>query len=1165
MTRDLLATLPFMETDVHMSNTAQHPTTCSPDLDHVASRLFHELVSADYPDVQIDTATARLVCQNRIERESNMTRSYSLVSSLIDHFTGALGWPDYEEISIHPAPPNEPDRPTDALLEHRQVADLYTQFRNRFAVACKRAMQDEWDTIPPTGKSRRSEFIAHRAAALKLEGQVRLEQGEISSYAFTMLESMLRCEADQTSTQPQRHGVYSLSLVVDERPPVTLSDAFVLVSRRSETPPGSEDAPLGCVLCFLPGSGIEAHESLGTLTDQLIPRILDPELRQQMLSPFDLKNLQQQGLDANPGTRTPTLQCELTPLERRFLGQQFSQWVARQQAEFDQCVWRARAMGLNYEAFNRLQVNALRACAPVDHHQALLRNDARIVHGQMPTWWQLMDHPHRRRWLRHATTFARKIIELQTLTEEYFKGVEFTSDAFIKRHIQTTLEHALAERNIPRAVHDISVSVTHGMPLSMSPVLPTAIHVPTGTTHMSLTDYFYQLLTQTRRTRSIRIELIDPQGAFIEGMDDGFLSQLTARIEDVKAWNDYLDHHLKTSAYAVRLRQLQNEMMRAQMHMGLLEIKQQRFSAKGLLWIKTVLEGPDPATRLPVDTQHIAVRCLEINQKKLPNVLVLAPAENFEKGPMVLCTLGAPDNVVFRWYDNLLQLNVGFVENREFQPYLATQLAVSRRSQAWGMLEYNAFLRHWRMPAVVEYLPTPLPIAQFVFNPVKLAVQHANLFDGCCDIRIEQLIDDIHARLAAARAANQATDAFDFIANIALWFLPTPIMIPLALGIGLCKAWTGFEKVDEGDTTGATQEFLSALGYLGGAAVAELSAAAQESTVTARQAVRPHLVRRIGRDAQQQIGYLLSPAGAPHWPAPTTVTEWNAERFTAVHIEGESGPGYVERRLNLFGRSRLFRRAPEDENLLIHEEDYVLRSKDSTWKIVSSRRVGLSPVSERQASEELSRLLLGWPTSIATVTGAERSIFEAQYVALCEASNTEFFGEVLNYVEGGSGEVNAWLRVGASNLKTRRLLNQFYQLTDWTGVAFRATHVSNACWPMLQRNLGAVFVDRGLQSASMSRVNAQQWSQEMFVSQHGSADNKPVFFIFAPSVHKKNMYCEFLGDHVCVPPDTPLQLQALKLHEDRLFVYFGAPGHAPREMFDAYTGERYVEGALSAG
>ncbi|MEQ7920573.1 DUF6543 domain-containing protein [Xanthomonas sp. WHRI 1810A] len=1165
MTRDPFATLPFMETDVDMSNTAQHPTTCSPDLDHVASRLFHELVSADYPDVQIDTATALLVCQDRIERDTGVSREYGLISSLIDHFTGALAWRDYEQISIHPDPATEPDAFTKALLDHAQVVNLYEQFRNRFAVACKRDMQDYWDTAPPGETSRRSQFIAARVAALTLEANARLEQGDISSQEFTMLEAMLGFGADYTNTRAQRHGVYGLSVLVGENSPVTLSDAFVLISQRTTAVPDSHDEMLGSVVCYLPTSGLEAFGSLRKLTESLIQRLRDRSQRQQMLARCDLKALDQEALDAGTVTQPSALQCRYIMMERGFLGVQFSQMVARQQAEFDHSAWRAKALGLDDETFDALQTRSIKASAPVDNHAALRRNDARQVTRHMPDWWQGMDTTHRNHWLRHANTFARNIIDLKTLSDEHFKGDDFTSDAFLRRHIQETIDQALKEQAVRHKARDILVRANKSLPLTGFPALPTVIHIPAGTREVSLPEYCYLMLTGPDINYGVRTRMTDRAGADIVGLDETFFNQLVARLEDKKAWDNFLDHHLKTSEYAAQLKRLQSEIVHAQLRMGLLEVKQQRFSAKGLQWIQAVLDGPDPATRKTVDSKHIAVHCLEINKQKLPNVFVLAPEDDFAKGPMVLCTLAAPDNIVFRWYDSLFQLDFGFVENKHFQPYLAMQLAASRRAQAWGMLEYNALLRYWRMPKIVEYLPTPLPIADFIFHPVTYCVQEANLFDGCWEIRSAQLIDDIKARLAAARAAKDRSDAFDFVASIALWFLPPPITIPLALGASLCKAWDGFQKIDEGDLAGAARELQSALGYLAVAGIGALATSAEAGAAAVAPVRRAHLVRRLGRDGEQQIGYLMSPATAPYWPEPSAVAQWDADRFKAVQVDGETSAGYVERRLNMFGRSRLYRRAPSDENLLIHEDDYVVRGKDNLWKVVSTCLVKLGPAFKRRASAELTQLILGWPTSVALLTGAERSIMQSQYLALAKASNAELFGEVLSYVEGGSAEVNAWLRAGASNLKTRRLLNEFFQLRDWSGVAFRATHVSNVCWPMLQRDLGTVFVDRGLQSASMSRMNAQQWSQETFVSQHASATNKPVFFVFGPSIQKKNLFCEFLGDHVCVPPDTPLQLQAFKVQNDKLFVYFDAPSHAAGEIFDVYTGERYTRASLYQG
>ncbi|PYD35970.1 hypothetical protein [Pseudomonas syringae] len=118
------------------------------------------------------------------------------------------------------------------------------------------------------------------------------------------------------------------------------------------------------------------------------------------------------------------------------------------------------------------------------------------------------------------------------------------------------------------------------------------------------------------------------------------------------------------------------------------------------------------------------------------------------------------------------------------------------------------------------------------------------------------------------------------------------------------------------------------------------------------------------------------------------------------------------------------------------------------------------------------------------------------------------------------------------------------------------TYVSSDGVACLEREVGAVFTDNGVQSASMSRANASRWSQDGFVSRNASAENHPVFFIFAPAVPKKNMFTGFLGDHVAIAPGTYVQLGATKRINGQLFAWFDAPEQLVDQTYDLYTGEQ---------
>jgi hypothetical protein len=108
---------------------------------------------------------------------------------------------------------------------------------------------------------------------------------------------------------------------------------------------------------------------------------------------------------------------------------------------------------------------------------------------------------------------------------------------------------------------------------------------------------------------------------------------------------------------------------------------------------------------------------------------------------------------------------------------------------------------------------------------------------------------------------------------------------------------------------------------------------------------------------------------------------------------------------------------------------------------------------------------------------------------------------------------------------------------------------------LLRGELGKTFMDRGVQSASVTRFNASRWAEDGFITQNARADNHLIFMILDSTIPKKNMFSHLLGDHVGVVPNTPMQLTAVREVGDRFFAYFGSPQELSDEVFDIYSGE----------
>jgi hypothetical protein len=240
--------------------------------------------------------------------------------------------------------------------------------------------------------------------------------------------------------------------------------------------------------------------------------------------------------------------------------------------------------------------------------------------------------------------------------------------------------------------------------------------------------------------------------------------------------------------------------------------------------------------------------------------------------------------------------------------------------------------------------------------------------------------------------------------------------------------------------------------------------------------------------------------------------------------------------------------------LLIAEHAYAVESSPGIWSKVESLRIKMSSLLLKQSDRELGEVTHNWPNSAEEVSLASKSAFERNYLQLAQTSNVDELPEIADYCEGGSQPINTLLRARLRTPMTVRFLSEFYRLHEYQGLAYRAALVSAAGLRRLTSEIGQVFVDNGVQSASVARWSSEQWSRDGFIRQTASSEDSTVFVIFNKSVPKKNLFTSFLGDHVAVAPSTPLQLVASRLVGKRFYVYFKSPKTIPEKMFDLYSG-----------
>lgn len=588
----------------------------------------------------------------------------------------------------------------------------------------------------------------------------------------------------------------------------------------------------------------------------------------------------------------------------------------------------------------------------------------------------------------------------------------------------------------------------------------------------------------------------------------------------------------------------------SQLRMDQVQAQTDRLPSVAKAWMKVIIDSPCVEERQKVDGQTINLDFMILEQHPLPDVMRIAPLGSTPRQPLLLCTLNAPDSRVFRWFPDEATMREEFLENPDFTRYLLRQLPEESRPVECSAEEYEQWLKHFRARDTFKHLQTPARLPSLIFGEPDYVDEGEDYLMTHHDLKHTRQ-QTLHLR---PEVIKKHGSLFGSIAlNVAMLFIPSPVLIALAAGVGLFKLWEAFQRLREGDYYGAAFELLCAVGYLGAAALGQW--VINREPFTALENLRPAspLVQRTSAEGEEQIGFLESSTS----PASQQIdldagVPYDADQFHAVQIGDRQY--FIKRRPWLFGHCQLYRVDVANPDVLIKEPAYAVESSPGVWNRIETLRTKISSLVLKQSDQELGDVVQNWPNSADEVSNVSKLAFNRNYLRLAKTSNTDELPEILDYCEGGSQPINTLLRARLNTPLTVRFLSEFYSLNEYQGRAYRAALVSAAGLRKLTSEIGQVFVDNGVQSASVSRWSSEQWSRDGFIRQSASSEDSTVFVIFNESVPKKNLFTSFLGDHVAIAPSTPLQLVASRLVGKRFYVYFKSPTALPDKMFDLYSG-----------
>jgi hypothetical protein len=1137
------------------------PTLFPPSFLDVVDLSFQAILGREHPDLSIDTQNTWL---NLYQGTSLWLRD-----SLIDVFLGRLTLADQDRLGWFTAADTVADADRIPGLAPQQIQALYTQLSDNLIKDYNTALLEYWEVVETDGKSRRTLFLAEFLEALRLEARAGVEQRTLTTSQAAMLETVLRYSQDQNPDALQQHGIYSLSLSKSQQAPMEMAGCFVLSHVCNVGAPEVSDGRMGVVVLYTPNRGLEGFASLPALSESLSQRLADPTEKWWLLKNTDLASANTVEDNPTPSQGRIAHNWNYIPMGGNFLSVQFIRQRSKQASDFTHCVEIAKARKLDQPAFLALLDDMLDPRYQFDNYLNLDRNERNIVHACMPDAWRDMSSKDKTDWLVQAKTYGGSIVELQLTTEEQRKNPELDSKAFLDAYVHDTLKTLLRSRHITLSPSSLVVEMTYeSWPVPVA--FPSPTFMPDSSNNKQLVSRSSLKALALEKPDRLKLDYVqtivvkDANNAPVPQLNAEVIKALLKQIDLEGAFERFLTERLKTSAYGQHLHAKSDQLTLAHMRLGWWAAKHSGFEPVGLRWISAVLDAPKTSNRQPLTSagsptpEAINIRFMKINDTPLSNVMLITPASTQERRAMVVCTLNAPDGVVFRWFSSTAAFRRGLLNNGAFTEYLLLQLPVTKRPAALTSIEADLWLRQYRFPAVFKYQPQIVPLPGLLWELETYTEPSPDFLAQNHRIKIEHMISD--ATLYWDQSRTQPSPDYSALAqlaiSVALLFLPTPVMIPVALGMGLYAAWEGFRSIEEHDYQGAAGELLIALGYLVPAGIGKWSLSQELASPISAARPSPPLVRTLGPDGQPRIGYLLSHSGPPRLGGTRALTPFNTANFSSVDIDDEVF--LVSKHFNLFGHAKLYRQSKINPKVLVHSGEYAQRSKTGVWLKAPYRPRGTGPHIYRQAARELESLTLNWPTSAADLSLAEKARFESDFMKLANTSNTAFMPDVLSYCEAGSAEFNQLLRAGTRNTITHQFLRQFYQLNDYQGMAFRVTHVSAAGLQRLKSRLGLNFSDKGVQSASVSRFNAAAWSQEQFITQHATPDNQLVFMVFDKSVPKKNLFSHLLGDHVGVAPGTPMQLTASQETAGHSFFYFTSPQDLGNELFDVYSGEREI-------
>lgn len=808
-----------------------------------------------------------------------------------------------------------------------QVEAFVNYAINNLELCVRNALAHFWKTPLPQldNKPPKQWLCACVRTLISAEAELRHADKTLSTQSYTTLQKMLsfsphKPRTDSEAASPLRtYGVLLKGAIpaLD----IPLQGLLVIVNHTTALAEDAQTPEFHNVVVYIPGSGLEAFDSLHALNQELKARLTDIYQRETLLDCALLKD-REHAISLNEiGYREITTDV-FTAYAAELIDSQ-SQNMAH--------AWKtARAQSTQYslEALASLVETSLDASISLDPASILKNRYSRLLESQLPAWLTSAPEDSKQQWRQAVEHLnAERLLSQTTETALVLEGGQKSTllgyaRAQLKQQIHTDHQLDVDPDHIIIATSEALITSPGFYPLSTSGYAAgVSIHRtgPTVTyksTRHSLSELALENVGLLDLNFALTARVLDADGKNHPTLTTAYLKQLVRSLDIGERYNVLLYKTLiDPTAVQVKWRKERYAVVTsAQLRLDILEAKLAgHLTLEEVTWVETVLNHPVEDTRPTLNGNAIRVHLLTLRNHTIPGVFAITSGAS----RMLCYTPNAPDKVWFRRAGSLDELAIA-LSRKPLRHYV-----LQRVSYATQPYIKHSLKRGLRADSIGLHVLTPHFLQAAYEEEAEFAMRNAN----------EQSTSTFEANVRTAK--DVALTVIDIISFV----LPTKILLPLALARFIYGVAEGLDALQRDEKKEAMFHFFDSISHL---------------TDGASDFAGSAVFGRAIRQRTQARVPALNPKAATATPKTDMRLRENDAYGSGIYEYIESGSGKTHYYL-------------QDDQGNLYRSHY--DSLNETWRVIDERQpdaVYTLPVS--QVSTGRWNTLLGTPTTTVSLS-----------------------------------------------------------------------------------------------------------------------------------------------------------------------------------------------------